>query len=165
MTQILKRFLIGTLAVVASGASAQQVEYVTRNVQPTHAVRFSSQPIRITLTDRGFRAPLASSPVVRHGKFCRSARIGRHGIHHGVIVIRDRDDDRAQAAPPRPRTVYGRDRSRDRAQSRSEAAASSPVPAAKSEADRRHLLRCLSLIQARKQRVDTKPAEPAADDR
>lgn len=145
------------LTLGAVTASAQQVEYVTRNVQPTHAVRFTAAPIRIMLTDRGIRQPLASSPIVRHGRFCRCVRCGVPRIGGGVIIVRERATEKADCERPRSRTVYGRGHERRQ----SEAPADHPEPAA----DQRHLLRCLSMIQAQNRRVAPKNRGATADDR
>lgn len=168
-----QKWLIGALLLTLAGVGeAQKVEYVTRNVQPTHAVRFTSTPIRITLTDRGFVKPLANAPVVRHRKLCRCSRCGGRVISGGgVIIIRDHGEHEAEAKP-RPRTVYGRDRGKKRDHEAAAERDGSREPSAEGEpeaperaADRRHLLRVLSMIQARKERAEPKTAGAGADDR
>ncbi|MEM8758680.1 MAG: hypothetical protein AAGF47_12985 [Planctomycetota bacterium] len=45
------------LTAFAAPAASQQVEYVTRDVKPTHVVRFEAKPISFNRGHRGFKKP------------------------------------------------------------------------------------------------------------
>lgn len=149
--------------LVGSTAIAQQLEYVTRNVEPTHVVRFGSQPIRITITDRGIRQPLASAPVTtkrfKHRGF-RTFPFRGHRIGGGLIVVRDTTNDTSHRDEPRSRTVYGRGHPRH-----PDAKKDTDARLPNSEANERHLRRVFSLIQARNRGIAAKERGASADDR
>ncbi|MEO1583120.1 MAG: hypothetical protein AAFR96_00955 [Planctomycetota bacterium] len=124
------RWILGAVFAAFAGiGGAQQVEYVTRNVQPAHAVRFNASPIRITLTDRGFRAPLREASLrsgegrsrSKHGLPRRSIFgpivLGGIGFHRGTSL----HAVDATPAPTQPRTIYGRDLPHNRPIERPEA--------------------------------------------
>ncbi|MEL7483523.1 MAG: hypothetical protein AAFN41_04125 [Planctomycetota bacterium] len=156
---------IALVAVLGAASSlSQQVEYVTRNVQPTHAVRFNSSPLRITITDRGIRQPLASSPIskkhYKHGTFKHSRfghnRFGQGRFHRhlariggGVIIIREghgvvREPERAS------RTVYGKGHPRHPDNLKKNAESAKTGADSDAAARERHARRVLAMIQAQK---------------
>ncbi|MEM1072131.1 MAG: hypothetical protein AAGB48_00710 [Planctomycetota bacterium] len=115
-TRTIALFVLFTPLGLVSTAQAQNVEYATRDVRPTHAIRFSSQPLRITQTIEGRRTlPLAdvdrSFQTNRRG---RSIFFGRPGRLHprGSIFIGGRgavirSTEVVEREAERPRTVYG----------------------------------------------------------
>ena len=157
------------LTLGATGALAQQVEYVTRNVQPTTTVRFGAQPLRISITDRGIRQPLASSPVVKRGfkgKFKsgfhrggvrtfygRGHRFGNrfgHRFGGGVLVLRDSDRGEVRHQS-RPRTIYGKNHPRNPDAKHREANVVEPSkPRPRSAADEKLRKHVFALVQARR---------------
>ncbi len=181
----LKTTLLAILLAAAGSGQAQQVEYVTRNVQPTDAVRFNSQPVRITITDRGERVGRGDLEPVTHGTRHNRRQTVLYGggtrlYGFGGYVRRPADSyDSAPvslAERNRSRTVYGSELPADRAESSENASRldqreAAPVvqdPAARAAAEeardeRRQRLydRLLPLIEARRQEV----AEEQANER
>ncbi|MEM9661197.1 MAG: hypothetical protein AAF937_02690 [Planctomycetota bacterium] len=171
--------LVLFLTLSASTALSQGVHYVTRNVQPTTTVRFGAQPLRITITDRGIRQPLASAPVVKRGfkgKFkCGFHRHGFrtfHGRGHrfgigghrfgggGVIVLRDSDTGQIRHEP-RSRTIYGKNHPRHPdAKARAVEAPKASEPSPKRVADPKHMQRVFALIQARRAAQEAAENQP-----
>ena len=111
-------FAILILAGLTSGVSGQDVQYATRGVQPTHAIRFTAQPLRISLTDRGIRSAQTDSvqpteprhtPRKRWSHDRRIVRgfIGGH-VPHQFSSTADRSDNEGTVIPSR--TLYGSDR-------------------------------------------------------
>lgn len=143
--------------LTAAHASAQQVEYVTRNVKPTHAVRFNAAPLRITVGSSG-RQHFGRSYHDRYSG-CGYPRYSRRGHHHyglhgrpfygsssifigGGVTFHNGDE-----APARPRTVYGRNHPRhldDTTPAMTTAEAADQA----ASGDDRHLLRVRSLLRA-----------------
>lgn len=166
--------ILAMLAAIAAGSGqAQQVEYVTRNVQPTHAVRFNSQPLRITITDRGERVSRGDLEPVTDGRKHHAPRHvlrGGRGSYFGFGGVVHRSDDRRNNSTEslvernRSRTVYGSERpspSADADQTaRSEASSPKVDPEARAAAkrardERRQRLydRLLPLIEARREKL------------
>ncbi|MGP1272575.1 MAG: hypothetical protein ACTS22_04525 [Phycisphaerales bacterium] len=125
------RYLVcGWMALLAGTGAGQAVEYVTRDRQPIHAIRFNAKPIRITITERGVREPIRISH-----RTDRDADSTPTAIRVGATPLRV-DGDRKT----RSRTVYGSSRTSDDRRSRDKGGAESSPEA------RRHLLRVRAIL-------------------
>lgn len=138
---------IGWIGVPAGTAIAQTVEYVTRDRQPIHAVRFTAKPIRVTITDRGARR-ITVTPSAAPIRTTNDRSDGRRQL----VAVRFGSDPIRATVPEttRPRTVYGSSRNKDTTDSPQRTARGSSREEGKQETSaeqRRHLLRVRAILR------------------
>ena len=128
-------------------AAGQAVEYVTRDRQPIHAVRFNAKPIRITLTDRGQR-----SITVRSSATPTRVDGDRDQRRRPLVTVRFGSDPIRASVPEttRSRTVYGSSRKSAEPERTREPTAESSRETGKQEQSaeqRRQLLRVRAILR------------------